>query len=378
MAGVSRPEPRPPLAGTAGLEADSRPRARALPRSQLLQSGLLRHRPCSASQHVACSRVDRWHVEQRGVPVALARHPAFPPKALGCLPRPGGGPKHLRQGSEGTGPSPKSALVLSLLSTGSTTCRRMRSKRSAAPSPRCARPLSWGATPRWSVPSQPNSSSPRRATRRASSVSSGAARRCRPMSRSSPGGRTADARCGERAMRMRQINTESYTATGGSGTVGLLGGSHVRTCLSVGAAVPRFHPGARVTDTFQTLRSDPWARSRMDALKNLMASPKRLLEAVGEYVADRVVGPVPIQSLAADSPRFLTHPPAAPPVAAPAVAIKRQSIAAPDSCRVKIPRVSLGSNLGYDSSKKASPGSKKKVSPLKTVKPEPMSKTSPT
>ena len=117
----------------------------------------------------------------------------------------------------------------------------------------------------------------------------------------------------------------------------------------------------------------------MDALKSLMASPKRLLEAVGEYVADRVVGPVPtMQSLATDSPRFLTHPPVAPPAAAPAVAIKRQSIAAPDSCRVKIPRVSLGSNLGNDSSKKASPGSKKKVSPLKTVKPEPMSKTSPT
>ena len=121
----------------------------------------------------------------------------------------------------------------------------------------------------------------------------------------------------------------------------------------------------------------PLGVEQMDALKNLMASPKRLLEAVGEYVADRVVGPVPtsMQSLAADSPRFLTHPPAAPPVAAPAVAIKRQSIAAPDSCRVKIPRVSLGSNLGNDSSKKASPGSKKKVSPLKTVKPEPMSKT---
>jgi hypothetical protein len=107
----------------------------------------------------------------------------------------------------------------------------------------------------------------------------------------------------------------------------------------------------------------------MDALKSLMASPKRLMEAVGEYVADRVVGPVPMQSLAADSPRFLTHPPAAPPaaaIAAPIVAAKRQSIAVP---------------LASGGVKKASPGSKKKtvktVSPLKIVKPEPMSKPSP-
>ena len=150
-------------------------------------------------------------------------------------------------------------------------------------------------------------------------------------------------------------------------------------CLGSGTLAADLFPPrrARASYTFQTILSDPLGAEQMDALKNLMASPKRLLEAVGEYVADRVVGPVPtsMQSLAADSPRFLTHPPAAPPVAAPAVAIKRQSIAAPDSCRVKIPRVSLGSNLGNDSSKKASPGSKKKVSPLKTVKPEPMSKT---
>ena len=114
----------------------------------------------------------------------------------------------------------------------------------------------------------------------------------------------------------------------------------------------------------------------MDAIKSLMASPKRLLEAVGEYVADKVVGPVPtMQSL--EEASALTHPPvAAPAVAAPAVAIKRQSVAAPvvASKRQSIaaPTVARGGGV-----KKASPGSKKKVSPLKTVKPEPMSKASP-
>ena len=110
----------------------------------------------------------------------------------------------------------------------------------------------------------------------------------------------------------------------------------------------------------------------MDAIKSLMASPKRLLEAVGEYVADKVVGPVPtMQPLAEDS--ALTHPPvAAPAVAAPAVAIKRQSVAAPVVAikrqSVAAPTVARGGGV-----KKASPGSKKKVSPLKTVKPEPVS-----
>ena len=115
----------------------------------------------------------------------------------------------------------------------------------------------------------------------------------------------------------------------------------------------------------------------MDAIKSLMASPKRLLEAVGEYVADKVVGPVPMQSLAEDSPSALTHPPvAAPAVAAPAVAIKRQSVAAPVVAvkrqSIAVPTVARGGGV-----KKASPGSKKKVSPLKTVKPEPVSKASP-
>ena len=116
----------------------------------------------------------------------------------------------------------------------------------------------------------------------------------------------------------------------------------------------------------------------MDAIKSLMASPKRLLEAVGEYVADKVVGPVPMQSLAEDdSPSALTQPPiAAPAVAAPAVAIKRQSVAAPVVAvkrqSIAAPTVARGGGV-----KKASPGSKKKVSPLKTVKPEPMSKASP-
>ena len=116
----------------------------------------------------------------------------------------------------------------------------------------------------------------------------------------------------------------------------------------------------------------------MDALKSLMASPKRLLEAVGEYVADKVVGPVPtMQSLAEDSPSALTHPPvAAPAVAAPAVAIRRQSVAAPvmgvKRQSIAAPTVARGGGV-----KKASPGSKKKVSPLKTVKPEPVSKASP-
>ena len=117
----------------------------------------------------------------------------------------------------------------------------------------------------------------------------------------------------------------------------------------------------------------------MDAIKSLMASPKRLLEAVGEYVADKVVGPVPtMQSLAEeDSPSALTHPPiAAPAVAAPAVAIKRQSVAAPVVAvkrqSIAAPTVARGGGV-----KKASPGSKKKVSPLKTVKPEPVSKASP-
>ena len=114
----------------------------------------------------------------------------------------------------------------------------------------------------------------------------------------------------------------------------------------------------------------------MDAIKSLMASPKRLLEAVGEYVADKVVGPVPtMQPLAEDS--ALTHPPvAAPAVAAPAVAIKRQSVAAPVVAvkrqSIAAPTVARGGGV-----KKASPGSKKKVSPLKTVKPEPVSKASP-
>ena len=114
----------------------------------------------------------------------------------------------------------------------------------------------------------------------------------------------------------------------------------------------------------------------MDAIKSLMASPKRLLEAVGEYVADKVVGPVPtMQSL--EEASALTHPPvAAPAVAAPAVAIKRQSVAAPvvASKRQSIaaPTVARGGGV-----KKASPGSKKKVSPLKTVKPEPVSKSKP-
>lgn len=117
----------------------------------------------------------------------------------------------------------------------------------------------------------------------------------------------------------------------------------------------------------------------MDALKSLMASPKRLLEAVGEYVADKVVGPVPtMQSLAEeDSPSALTHPPvAAPAVTAPAVAIKRQPAAAPVVAvkrqSIAAPTVARGGGV-----KKASPGSKKKVSPLKTVKPEPVSKASP-
>ena len=257
MAGVSRPEPRPPLAGAAGLEADSRPRARALPRSQLLQSGLLRHRFCSASQHVARSRVDRWHAEKRASwKRSLARHLAFPPMALGCFPRPGGGPKHLRRGNEGTGPSPKSARVFSLLPTGSTTCHRTRSKRSAAPLPRCARPLSWGATPRWSVPSQPSSSSPRRATRHASSASSGAAQCRRPRSRSSRGGRTAAARCGERTTQMRQIDTDRYTAakpTCPAGAGGLLGDKLVIGCLSSLLL--------RVIQ-FERVRPAPWSNGR--------------------------------------------------------------------------------------------------------------------
>ena len=111
----------------------------------------------------------------------------------------------------------------------------------------------------------------------------------------------------------------------------------------------------------------------MDAIKSLMASPKRLLEAVGEYVADKVVGPVPtMQSL--EEASALTHPPvAAPAVAAPAVAIKRQSVAAPVVAvkrqSIAAPTVARGGGV-----KKASPGSKKKVSPLKTVKPEPVSK----
>jgi hypothetical protein len=132
-----------------------------------------------------------------------------------------------------------------------------------------------------------------------------------------------------------------------------------------------FHPAVRTFENRSAL-SD----REMDALKSLMASPKRLMEAVGEYVADRVVGPVPMQSLAADSPRFLTHPPAAPPaaaIAAPIVAAKRQSIAGPLQS-IAVPLASGGV-------KKASPGSKKKtvktVSPLKIVKPEPMSKPSP-
>ena len=118
------------------------------------------------------------------------------------------------------------------------------------------------------------------------------------------------------------------------------------------------------------------APARMDAIKSLMASPKRLLEAVGEYVADKVVGPVPtMQSL--EEASALTHPPvAAPAVAAPAVAIKRQSVAAPVVAikrqSIAAPTVARGGGV-----KKASPGSKKKVSPLKTVKPEPVSKASP-
>ena len=68
--------------------------------------------------------------------------------------------------------------------------------------------------------------------------------------------------------------------------------------------------------------------------------------------------------------------PAPPAVAAPAVAIKRQSVAAPVVAvkrqSIAAPTVARGGGV-----KKASPGSKKKVSPLKTVKPEPVSKASP-
>ena len=79
-----------------------------------------------------------------------------------------------------------------------------------------------------------------------------------------------------------------------------------------------------------------------------MASPARLLEAVGEYVADRVVGPVPsMQTLSAAT---------LPSAAAPVAAVKRQSM------NQRSP--------SFSAIKKTAPVSKK-VSPLRHVKSEP-------
>ena len=107
------------------------------------------------------------------------------------------------------------------------------------------------------------------------------------------------------------------------------------------------------------------------ALKSIMASPKRLLEAVGEYVAERVVGPVPTMSLAMEESQ--------PPAAAPATAIKRQSTTAPVAAGKRqsvaapvaaVKRQSVSPSAKGGGVKKTSPGSKK-GSPVKTVKAEP-------